>query len=165
MHPIEAGEVFDAVRRGYRGLSDASDEEILEFFAMEDAQSLTGHLANVKGILFEREYLELLHEEGVNAELFPTSNHPVSDIAILDGDGELIDELQLKASSSAGYIADTLEKIPEDVEVVTTSEVAADFPDEVIDSGISDELLDELLSETLFPVRPISILGALFGIF
>ena len=165
MPHIESSEVFNAVRRGYRELADASDGEILEFFGAESPESLAGHLANVKGILFEQEYLDTLHANGIDAELFEATNHPLSDLRILDGHGEPLEELQLKASSDPGYIAETLESLPEEIAVVTTSEVAADFPDAVIDSGISDTLLEEVVSETLVPVSPFSILGAIFGIF
>ena len=157
--------VFEAVRRGYSDLAEASDEEILDYFAAEDPEALAGHLNNVKGILFEQAYLDELHEEGVDAELFEATNHPVSDIAVHDESGMVAEELQLKATDNSSYISETLETLPDDVELVATTEVADHFGDEVIDSGISDALLEEVVADTLVPIRPISVIGWLFGFF
>jgi len=165
MNTVSSEEVFEAVRRGYGELAEASDQEILEHFSAVDAESVQGHLNNVKGILFEEEYLDELHGEGVDAELFEATNHPVSDIGILGDDGEVLHELQLKATDNAHYISETLETLPEEVDLVATTEVADAFGEEVIDSGISDTLLEEAVGEVLFPVSPVSVIGWFFGIF
>ncbi len=41
---IEEQEVFEAVRRGYGNLSDASDSEVVDYFGDIDDESWTGHL-------------------------------------------------------------------------------------------------------------------------
>jgi hypothetical protein len=161
---IEREEVFEAIRRGYSELENASEDEILNFFHAEDMESLVGHTNNIKGILFEQEYARELQENGVDARLFEETNHPVSDIGIYE-DGMLVEELQLKATSNPSYIEETLDEIPQEVAIVTTSEVAPDFSDEVIDSGISDALLEEAVSDVILPVSPLSVVGWIFWIF
>jgi hypothetical protein len=165
MQTIGADAVFDAVRRGYTDLADATDDEILDYFGAQDAEALSGHLANVKGILFEREYAESLQDDGVDARLYETTNHPESDIALYDEDGAVVQELQLKATDDPEYVREAMASLPEDVTVVTTSEVADELGGEVVDSGISDALLEEAVADALVPVSPISVLGWLFGIF
>ena len=164
MAEIVREEVFEAIRRGYSDLENASEDDILEFFQAKDVESLSGDMNNIKGILFEQEYARDLQENGVDARLFEETNHPISDIGIFE-DGKMIEELQLKATSNPSYIEETLGEMPEDVAVVATSEVASNFEDEVIDSGISDAVLEEAIGEVIMPIRPISIIGWLFGIF
>jgi len=160
--------VFDSVRRGYSELEVASNADIIDYFSVISADSMVGHVSNIKGILFEKLYVEQLAEQGIEASIFEATNHPVVDVAIYD-DGEVVNELQLKATDSVSYINDTLEKHP-DVEIVATSEVADRIDSSmVINSGIEDAALEEAVLSTLLenavnPVSPISILGWLFGL-
>ncbi len=160
--------VFDSVRRGYNQLKQASNDEISSYFDDVDPDAMIGHVSNVKGILFEQMYVDQLAGQGIHADVFEATNHPVVDIAVY-GDDEVVNELQLKATDSVAYINTTLEENP-DVAIVATSEVAAHFDSEmVIDSGISDALLEEGVAETLFddalnPVSPLSVLGWLIGL-
>lgn len=68
----------------------------MDYFSGMDAESAVGHISNIKGILFEQEIVQALNDQGMEAALFEATNHPVSDIAIFDDDGEIIGELQLK---------------------------------------------------------------------
>lgn len=160
--------VFDSVRRGYNELEYASNDDIVAYFDAVDPDAIGGHISNVKGILFEQMYVEQLANQGIEASVFEATNHPDVDVAIFN-DGELTAELQLKATDSVSYINTTLAENP-DVAIVATSEVAAHFDSEmVIDSGISDALLEEGVAETLFddalnPVSPLSVLGWLIGL-
>jgi len=165
---MNANSVFESVRRGYSELEAASNADIIDYFAEIDESSMVGHVSNIKGILFEKLYVEQLAEQGIEASIFEATNHPVVDVAIYD-DGEVVNELQLKATDSVSYINDTIEKHP-DVGIVATSEVAdrIDSP-MVIDSGIEDAALEEavistLVENTVNPVSPISVLGWLFGL-
>jgi DNA-binding NarL/FixJ family response regulator len=100
--------------------------------------------------------------------VFEATNHPITDIAIMDGD-EVVHELQLKATDSSSYISATIEEHP-DIEVVATTEVASGFDaDLVTDSGIADAALEQAVTDTLLdeavnPVSPISVIGWLFGL-
>ena len=160
-------EVFDVVRRGYNDLEVSSNEEIISHFQNIDTASLTGHVSNIKGMLFEQQYVDQLELEGISAEIFEATNHPIVDIAIIEN-GDVVNELQLKATESISYINSTLEEHP-NIEIVATTEVAAEMDnDMVIDSGISESALENTVLESLDivnPVSPISIIGWFFGIF
>lgn len=147
---IDSDDVFAAIRRGYTELENSSPTEIMGYFSGMDAESAVGHISNIKGILFEQEIVQALNEQGMEAALFEATNHPVSDIAIFDDDGDIIGELQLKATDSVDYISNTLELNP-DVPIITTSEVAGGFDtDIVIDSSIDNAALHDAITATVF---------------
>lgn len=145
-------DVFEAVRRGYSELNDASPQEIIKYFSLVDDDEVVGHISNIKGIAFEQIVVDALNESGINACMFDEVNHPVSDIAISD-ECDLIGEFQLKATDDVSYIASTLEDNP-DVPIIATSEVAYSFQDYdagiVLNSGVSNEDLTEAVESTLF---------------
>lgn len=146
---IEQSNVFDAVRRGYSQLSCASEEDIFDYFSAVETDSLVGHASNIKGILFEQHVADILERSGVNAELFEFTNHPGADL-IVDVEGYLPLELQLKATDSVSYINQTLQQNPE-FPILTTSELAAKIDsDRVLDSGISNAELENVVFESLF---------------
>ena len=165
---VSSNEVFDSVRRGYNDLEQASNNDIVRYFENVDADSMIGHVSNIKGILFEHEYVDLLATRGIEAEIFEATNHPVTDISTIEN-GEVINELQLKATDSVSYINATLDAQP-NVEIVTTTEVAANFDNPmVIDSGIEDavlenSVLDTLTDDVVNPVSPLSVLSWLVGL-
>lgn len=162
---INSGDVYEAVRRGYNELELASNSEISDYFSEIDPGSIGGHVSHIKGILFEQEYVEQLATQGIHAQIFEATNHPATDIAIFDDGGDVINELQLKATESASYIHSTLEEYP-DIEIVATTEVASELgSDMVIDSGIEEAVLEEAVLDVVNPVSPISIIGWFFGIF
>ncbi|WP_339782718.1 hypothetical protein [uncultured Marinobacter sp.] len=161
-------EVFDAVRRGYLEFETASNTEILDYFSTIEAESAAGHTSHIKGILFEQEYVDLLATQGVEAQIFEATNHPVTDIAIFE-DGDVAVELQLKATDSVSYINSSIDEYPE-VGFVVTSEIAGSFDsDMVMDSGIENAALEQAVGETLMdevvnPLSPFSVLGWLVGL-
>ncbi|WP_199450860.1 hypothetical protein [Vibrio harveyi] len=189
---IAQSSVFDAVRRGYNELELASNDEILDYFADVNPDAMSGHISNIKGIVFEQEVVAALNEQGMDAMLFEATNHPVSDIALMS-DGDIAAEMQLKATDSVAYINETLAETP-DIPIIVTSEVANGFDSTmVIDSGIDNvalgdrvsevltgeignhvgesvasevasEGLAELIADVAVPVSPIGIIGALFGL-
>ena len=156
-------DVFEAIRRGYNQFEDASGSEIKDYFSGIDEESVSGHVSNIKGILFEQEYVEQLKLEGIEAKIFEATNHPITDIAIIEND-EVVNEVQLKATESVSYINTTLEENPEIV-IVATSEVAEIIDsDMVINSGIEESILEEAVLDVVNPVSPISVIGWLFGL-
>ena len=165
---INPDDVFESVRRGYSELSQASNSEIENYFADVNPEAMVGHISNIKGILFEQQYVERLEAAGVHAEVFEATNHPVVDIAVFDN-GEVVNELQLKATDSVAYIDTTLEEYP-DIPIVATTEVASHFENElVIDSGIEEALLESAITETLVddvvnPFSPLSVISWVFGL-
>jgi len=161
---IEKEAVYDAIRRGYSDLSHADELTIDAYFSDVDMDSLSGHVGNIKGILFEQEYVEQLQNDGIDAVVYDEVNHPMSDIMILEN-GEVVEDLQLKATESVSYVKDTLNTVDCDVTVVTTTEVAQHFDGEVIDSGISESMLEEAVSDVIMPISPVTIIKLFFGIF
>ena len=165
---INAQDVFESVRRGYNELEQASNSDIIQYFEDIEPDSMMGHVSNIKGILFEQEYVELLATQGIEASIFEATNHPITDLSIFE-DGEAMSELQLKATDSVSYINATLDANP-DIEIVTTSEVAAHFDDPmVIDSGIEEAVLENAVLDTLAddivnPVSPLSVLSWIIGL-
>jgi len=165
---IDSDSVFDAVKRGYSELDQASNSEIENYFADINPEAMVGHIGNIKGILFEQQYVEALEETGIQAKVFEATNHPTVDIAIFEN-GEVINELQLKATNSVAYIHTTLEEHP-DIPIVVTTEVAQHFQSKlIIDSGIEEALLelaitDTLVDEVVNPFSPLSLVSWLFSL-
>ena len=161
---IEKEAVYDAIRRGYSDLSNADESTIDAYFSEVNMDSLTGHIGNIKGILFEQEYVDQLQNDGIDAIVYEEVNHPMSDMMILEN-GEVVEDLQLKATESIAYVQDTLNSVGTDVTVVTTTEVAQYFDGDVIDSGISERLLEEAVSDVIMPISSVTIIKLFFGIF
>jgi len=165
---VDSALVFDSVRRGYNDLSESSNDDIVAYFDDIDPDAMVGHISNIKGILFEQLYVDQLAGQGIHAEVFEATNHPVVDIAVFDDTGA-VEELQLKATDSVAYINDTLEEHP-DVAIVATSEVANSMSsDMVIDSGIENSVVegavvDSLADDVVNPISPVSVLGWLIGL-
>lgn len=164
---IEKEEVFEAIRRGYSQLENSSETEILEYFSISSAKELQGHVSNIKGILFEQEVQDKLTINGIESNIFKETNHPYSDLQIID-DNDVIQELQLKATNSASYINNTLSENP-DLQIIATSEIANLMDkEEVINSEISNAVIEEVVVETLSPVSKTGIglfgIGLLFGL-
>ncbi len=167
MWMVNADHVFEAVRRGYNELEYASSDQIIDYFASVDANAITGHVSNIKGMVFESLYVEQLNSQGIEAGLFEATNHPDTDIWAEMANGDMV-EFQLKATDSASYVEAVLSENPE-VMVVTTSEVVDSIGEEVINSGIEDGVIEELVAETLVdefvnPFSPLSIIGWLVGL-
>jgi len=161
---VDKEEVYDAIRRGYSELAKADESTIDAYFSSVDEESIGGHIGNIKGILFEQEYVEQLQQQGIDAQMYDAVNHPLSDITVYE-EGEVVQELQLKATENASYIQETLETVGDEVTVVATTEIAQEFPGEVIDSGISESVLEEAVADVVLPISPISVVGWFFGIF
>jgi hypothetical protein len=86
----------------------------------------------------------VLLPDGYRAVLAESLNQPGWDMRIVGPDGATADYLQLKATSSAGYIQEALHRYP-DIEILATHEVAASGL--VLESGVKEsELHDQVLS-------------------
>lgn len=160
---ITESEVFDAVRRGYNEFESTPNAEIIDYFSEIDRDSAAGHVSHIKGILFEQEYVDLLATQGVEAQIFEATNHPIADITVLEGN-DVISELQLKATDSVSYVTAAIEDNP-DIGFVVTSEIAAGMGNDlVVDSSIENAALDQAVGEALYPVSPLSVIGWFFGL-
>lgn len=159
---VKAQDVFESVRRGYDELELADTQQILDYFATVEDESRMGHVSNIKGILFERLYVDSLAEQGIAASVFEATNHPLVDISVDQGSGMML-EMQLKATDSPGYVLSAMSENP-DIPFVVTSEVADSISHAgLIDSDISNEALEQAVTETLFEdfVNPFSLFSVL----
>lgn len=154
-----AHDVYDAVRRGYSEFQLSSVADIEHYFINVSADAAVGHAANIKGILFEQQVVDALLCQGIEAAIFDSTNHPATDVFVDDGwFGDT--EFQLKATDSTDYIRRTLEQ-QDDIPIITTDEVASQFQtDMVINSGISNEALDQIVYETLFSEQEFAVATA-----
>jgi hypothetical protein len=85
--------------------------------------------------------------EGQVAYLAESPTQPGWDLQIVNADGTVAQELQLKASESLSYIKEALEKYP-DIEILTTEEIfqnGGSAIEALHNSGISDQQLEDLL--------------------
>ena len=83
-------------------------------------------------------------EPGQTARLASSPTQPGWDLRIEDSNGEVVQDLQLKATDSMSYVKEALEKHP-DIKVVVPSELDAEaaLPDDVIATGISNDNLGD----------------------
>jgi hypothetical protein len=139
--------VIEALKRSNSDLSDATLSELSSYVGGMSGDQLKGLANNVKGIYHELRYVEQFNEENPNviAELHPATNSPGSDIVIRDLEtGEIVNEIQLKATDSSAYILEHFEKYP-DIPLVSTKEVAEAMED-IQSSGLSNIDLEQDVS-------------------
>lgn len=150
-------------------------------------ESAQGWLSAWKGKYFEVVVVDKLNAgeavgdiqlgPGQIARLAESPSQPGWDLQILNADGAVAQELQLKATSSLSYVKEALEKYP-DIDIVATDEVASQMSDIILSSGMSnadleaqvtvpvEELLDgpwEELVETVLPGLPFVLIAAAEG--
>lgn len=141
--------VLEALRRSNSTLADASDIELSKYVQSLSVEQTAGLKNNVKGIYHE---LAFQHRENFDAdeyivELFDHTNHAGADIRIINIETGDVKDIQLKATNYASYVRDHNEKY-ENIEVLTTSEIAAESS-EWSSSGFSNEDLSADTTSTL----------------
>lgn len=123
----------------------AVEHSLSEQIQSLDLAQQMGFISGLKGKLFEHKYVDYLNDgelpEGFAASLAYSPVQKGWDIAIHDAEGNLVQVLQAKASSSVGYVQEALEKYPS-IDVVTTEEVYS----QLVMQGISDGLIDSGIS-------------------
>lgn len=129
--------VLAALRRSNSVLENAQIPEIQEYLRGLDNAQLPGLVSNIKGVLHEMEFVRVENEDGdsVYASFFPTTNHPGTDIQLIDRSTGETWEAQLKATDNAAYVNDWIENHPGG-EILITNELAEhmDLPS----SGLSN---------------------------
>jgi hypothetical protein len=142
--PPEIERAFDLA---YPGLTQT--ESFADAVNRMSSDQLTGLVSSVKGKLFEIELVDHLNNgglpDGFHAELAQSVTQPGWDIQIMDAQGNVNELLQAKATESANYVKDALERYP-NIDVTTTSEVhgqlvAMGLAQNAHDSGISESVL------------------------
>jgi hypothetical protein len=137
----------------------AQRQSFQESIASIPDASLVGYASVLKGKLFEQRYVDWLNDghlpDGFVASLAASANNPAWDIQVIGPDGQVADLIQAKATDSVAYVVEALQQHPH-IDVVTTSEVAAQLVAQgmaagVIDSGMSVEALDGDVYSALDP--------------
>lgn len=114
-----------------------------------DAGQLVGFVSGVKGKLFELELVDQMNHgglpDGYEAHMATSATQPGWDLRVTGPDGQTAELLQAKATESASYIQEALQRYP-DIDVTTTSEihaqmVARGLGEHVHNSGISEAAL------------------------
>jgi len=133
--------VLEALRRSKNSLSDATDLELSDYVKSLSVEQMAGLKNNVKGIYHELafENRENLDGDEYFVELFENTNHAGADVRIINVETGEVAEVQLKATNYASYVREHNEKY-ENIDVLTTSEVAAESTDWA-SSGFSNENL------------------------
>ncbi len=135
----------------YPGL--AENENFRDVVVRLNDDQLLGFVSGVKGKLFEIRYVDYLNDghlpNGYQASLAGSATQPGWDIHVDGPDGHTLEVIQAKATDAVSYVKEALVRYPE-IDVVTTSEVYSQlmmqgFSEQVIDSGISDADLTEMV--------------------
>jgi hypothetical protein len=140
--------VIEAIRRSSNKLSAATYEELGEHIGNMNEQSLMGFGNNIKGIYHELLYVHTENNDGdeITAEVFGSTNYPGADVRIKEN-GEVIEELQLKATDNPNLVQRHIDRYP-DIPVAATDEAASQM-DGVVSSGFTDTELESRVSSTL----------------
>jgi len=146
-----APEVEQAFALAYPGLSGAG-ETFADVVARLSPEGLVGLVNGVKGKLFELELVDQLNNgglvEGLRAEMAASATQAGHDIVVRDAQGNIVEELQAKATESVAYVKDALERYP-NIDITTTSEVHGHLmalglsPEAVTDSEIAEATLQQ----------------------
>lgn len=124
-------------------------ESFADAVSRMSTDELTGLVSGVKGKLFEIELVDHLNngglQDGFHAAMAESATQAGWDIQITDASGQVSELLQAKATESARYVQDALERYPS-IDVTTTNEVhgqllAMGLAQDVHNSGISEAML------------------------
>ncbi len=135
--------VVRAIARSRSDLDDisASIAEIDDYVdGFENApERLSGLLSNIKGIYGELEVRDQLNEsnDGIFYCLALDTSNPDVDIYGYDAEGNVVQQIQVKMTEDPEYIRTTLQDLPEGVQLISGVEMAAEFPGQVLDVGLS----------------------------
>ena len=149
----EESVVLAALRRSAKKFENASLEEISEILNSYDENQIPGVVNNVKGILFELEFVEIENTDGdsIFAYQFEQTNYPTYDVQLIDEQTGGIEEIQLKATSSASYVKNWMEEHGDNI--VVTDEVAEELGLEGV--GISNEELEVKVEDFIEKVKDV----------
>jgi len=125
--------------------------------ATMSSEHLNGVISNWKGKLFEIDVRDKLNngeivgdiflENGQTAFIADKINQPGWDLQILNSDGTIANELQLKATDSLSYVNQAFERYP-DIDIISTNEIAL-FNNKLINSGISNSEVEASITEPM----------------
>ena len=141
--------VLEAIRRSTNELDEkATVQEIADYVQRYNDEQMPGFVNNIKGIYHELAYAnaENIDGDSVHAVLFEETNHPDSDVMLINEDTGHIEYVQLKATDSMQYVTEAMTKNP-DIRMVTTQEMAEKLG--IDSSEMSNAELKEQVDQTL----------------
>ena len=141
--------VLEAIRRSTNELGDqATVQEIADYVQQYNDEQMPGFVNNIKGIYHESAYANAENADGdsVHAVLFENTNHPDSDVMLINEDTGHIEYIQLKATDNIQYVTEAMAKNP-DIHMVTTQEMADKLG--IDSSKMSNAELKEQVENTL----------------
>ncbi len=119
-----------------------------------NTEQLQGFINSWKGKYFEVTVRDQLNQGDWVGDLHLENGHQAIlagdptqigwDLQIIDADGIIVQELQLKATESLSYVKEALEKYP-NIEILTTEEISDELSKKVLTSDISENSLEELI--------------------
>ena len=145
--------VLAALRRSAKKFEDASLEEIGELVSSYNEDQIPGLVNNVKGILFELEFVEIENYDGdsVFAYQFEQTNYPTYDVQLVNEETGEIAEIQLKATNSSSYVKSWMDEHGENI--VVTDEVAQELGLEGV--GISNQELEVRVEDFIDKIQEV----------
>lgn len=175
LHKGVPKDVQEAFEKQYPDLA-AENSFIDTWSSYDDYEARLGFVNGIKGKLFEIKYVEHLNENLDAGYTASMSDSPVNegwDIKITGPNNEIENLLQLKATTTAGYVKDAIKSYPE-IDVVTLSDLQGQLSsingiENVTISNISNEDLLSPISEAtetgnqafFFPTIPLLAVGYL----
>lgn len=132
--------ILSALRRSNNSLTESSTQDIQEYLANLDDSQVPGLVSNVKGILHEIEFVRLENEDGddIYASFYKDTNHPDTDVQLIDQASGETWAVQLKATDSSHYVQEWIDEHPNG-EILVTDELAKEL--ELPSSGMENEEL------------------------
>ncbi|QBF84439.1 hypothetical protein EXU30_18530 [Shewanella maritima] len=139
------GTVVEAMQRANPELANMTPGQVGEHLSLLSHEQLQGVVNNTKGVYHEMLYVDAVNGAGLETEasIHSEINTPGSDV-VFSSEGEVYNEIQLKATDSVSYVNEHLEKYP-NIEVLATEEVASKI-DGVESSGFSNSVLEQDVS-------------------
>ncbi len=137
--------VVEAIQRANPELASMTPGQIGEYLSNLTPEQLQGVVSNTKGVYHEMLYVDSVNGDGLEAEasLHSDINTSGSDV-VFSSNGEIYNEVQLKATDSMSYVNEHFEKYP-NTEVMATEEVASKI-DGVESTGFSNSALEQDVS-------------------
>ena len=164
--------VPDDISRAYE-LAFSAKSETISFTdawqSYDTHEERLGFINAMKGKLFEVKYVDHLNEtleSGYSAHLATSPTQAGWDIQVLGPNQELVNQIQLKATTSASYVRDALEQYPY-IDVVTLEDLRGHFAltefssDVTISSLSNQDLTEELIEAVSFNMDSIPPLVAM----
>lgn len=149
--------VVEAIKRSNTSLHDASLTELGDYLSRMNASQLKGLANNVKGIYHELKYVDSVNhfDSTTHAQVYESTNHAGADIVFRDiNNGEIVKEVQLKATDSTSYVSQHISRYP-DIDVMATSEVAEKMSG-VESTGFSNAELTDAVNRQFDQVSDLS---------